>query len=58
MFHIIIGNILKNMSELTIHMPAKFKYEKQKMQDNLLLDLAEHCQEESTQLVINFLMIP
>ena len=24
---------IKNMSELTIHMPAKFKYEKQKKQD-------------------------
>ena len=25
---------IKSMSELTIHMPSKFKYEKQKMQDN------------------------
>ena len=40
---------IKNMSELTIHMLAKFKYEKQKMQDNFSLDLAEHCQAEFTQ---------
>ena len=25
---------IKTMSELTIHMPSKFKHEKQKMQDN------------------------
>ena len=40
---------IKNMSELTIQMPAKFKYEKQKMQDNFSMDLAERCKAEFTQ---------
>ena len=42
------------MSELTIHMPAKFKYEKQKMQDNFSMDLAERCQGEFTQAFNKF----
>ena len=42
------------MSELTIHMPAKFKYEKQKMQDNFSMDLAERCQAEFTQAFNKF----
>ena len=45
---------IKNMSELTIHEPAKFKYEKQKMQDNFLMDLAERCQAEFTQAFNKF----
>ena len=45
---------IKNMSELTIHMPAKFKYEKQKMQDNFSMDLAERCQAEFTQAFNKF----
>ena len=45
---------IKNMSELTIHMPAKFKYEKQKMQDKFSMDLAERCQAEFTQAFNKF----
>ena len=45
---------IKNMSELTIHMPTKFKYEKQKMQDNFSMDLAERCQAEFTQAFNKF----
>ena len=42
------------MSELTIHMSAKFNYEKQKLQDKFSLDLAEHCQAEFTQAFNKF----
>ena len=45
---------IKNMNDLTIHMPPKFEYEKQKMQDNFPLDLAEHCQAEFTQAFNKF----
>ena len=45
---------IKNMSELTIYMPAKFKYEKQKIQDNFSMDLAERCQAEFTQAFNKF----
>ena len=45
---------IKNMSELTKHMPGKFKYERQKMQDKFAIDLAERCQAEFCQAFSKF----
>ena len=45
---------IKNMSELTKHMPGKLKYERQKMQDKFAIDLAERCQAEFSQAFNKF----
>ena len=45
---------IKNMSELTKHIPGKFKYERQKMQDKFAIDLAECCQAEFSQAFNKF----
>ena len=37
---------IKNMSELTKHIPGKFKNERQKMQDKFAIDLVQCCQTE------------
>ena len=49
---------IKNMSELTIHMPTKFKNEKQKMQDFFRWILQSAVRQNSLKLLINFIIIP
>lgn len=45
---------IKNLSELTNHMPGKNKSDRQKMQNKFSIDLAERCQAEFTQAFDKF----
>lgn len=45
---------IKNMSELTKHMPGKNKTDRQKFQNKFSIDIAERCQAEFTQAFNKF----
>lgn len=45
---------IKNMTELTKHMPGRTKADRQKMQNKFSIDLADRCQAEFTQAFEKF----